>query len=170
MNFLKVPVMLKQLVHKHGDMFTSKQKRAVGKFMQQATDDKYAPQSGEIFGILKQMKETFETNLAGSQKEEMQSQKDYEDLKAAKEAEISAGTELIDTKTSELGSTDEKNAQSKESLEDTRETLAADTAFLADLKERCQNMDQEYEERTKTRQLEIQAVSKALAFLSSDEA
>merc|ERR1719335_2003495 len=27
-------------------------------------------------------------------------------------------------------------------------------------------MDQEYEERTKTRQLEIQAVSKALAFLS----
>merc|ERR1719160_1085577 len=31
-------------------------------------------------------------------------------------------------------------------------------------------MDQEYEERTKTRQLEIQATSKALAFLSSDEA
>merc|ERR1719161_2009873 len=31
-------------------------------------------------------------------------------------------------------------------------------------------MDAEYEERTKTRQLEIQAVSKALAFLSSDEA
>merc|ERR1711904_58844 len=85
-------------------------------------------------------------------------------------AEIKAGQDLIDTKTVELGTTDEKNAQSKESLEDTRETLAADTAFLADLKERCQNMDQEYEERTKTRQLEIQAVSKALAFLSSDEA
>merc|ERR1711904_335356 len=85
-------------------------------------------------------------------------------------AEISAGQDLIDTKTVELGTTDEKNAQSKDSLADTRETLAADTAFLADLKERCQNMDQEYEERTKTRQLEIQAVSKALAFLSSDEA
>merc|ERR1719314_36306 len=38
------------------------------------------------------------------------------------------------------------------------------------LKEKCANMDQEFEERTKTRQLEIQAVSKALAFLSSDEA
>ena len=34
----------------------------------------YAPQSGAIFGILKQMKETFETNLENSQKEEMQSQ------------------------------------------------------------------------------------------------
>jgi len=170
MEFLKVPVMLQQLVQKHADMFSPAQKRAVGSFVQTATNEEYAPASGEIFGILKQMKETFETNLANSQKEEMQSQKDYEDLKAAKEAEIKAGQDLIDTKSTELGTTDEKNAQSKESLEDTRDTLAADTAFLADLKERCQNMDQEYEERTKTRQLEIQAVSKALAFLSSDEA
>jgi len=169
MSYLKVPVMLQQLVNKHADMFTQAQKRAVGSFVQTATDEQ-APASGEIFGILKQMKESFETNLANSQKEEMQSQKDYEDLKAAKEEEIKAGQDLIDTKTTELGTTDEKNAQSKESLSDTRETLAADTAFLADLKERCQNMDQEYEERTKTRQLEIQAVSKALAFLSSDEA
>merc|ERR1719284_1711904 len=111
-----------------------------------------------------------ETNLANSQKDEAQSQADYESLKAAKESEIQAGTELSDTKTQELASTDEKNAQSKESLEDTRNVLAADTEFLAGLKEQCQNMDQEYEERTKTRQLEIQATSKALAFLSSDEA
>merc|ERR1719420_2568161 len=142
--------MLEQTMHKHADLLsqviTPKQRRSMTAFIQSETS---APASGEIFGILKQMKESFETNLANSQKEEMQSQKDYEDL--------------IDTKTVELGTTDEKNAQSKESLEDTRETLAADTAFLADLKERCQNMDQEYEERTKTRQLEIQAVSKALA-------
>merc|ERR1719152_471784 len=159
--------MLKALVQKHAEMFTPAQKRAVGSFLQTATD---APASGEIFGILKQMKESFETNLANSQKEEMQSQKDYEDLKAAKDEEIAAGQSLSDTKTGELATTDEKNAQSKENLEDTRETLAADTKFLANLKETCANMDSEYEERTKTRQLEIQAVSKALAFLSSDEA
>merc|ERR1719157_252269 len=100
----------------------------------------------------------------------MQSQKDYEDPKAAKEAEIAAGSSLADTKTQELANADEKNAQSKENLEDTRNVLAADTEFLANLKEQCQNMDQEYEERTKTRQLEIGATSKALAFLSSDEA
>merc|ERR1719248_24022 len=169
MDFLKVPVMLQQLVNKHADMFTPSQKRAVGSFVQTATSEQ-APASGEIFGILKQMKESFETNLANSQKEEMQSQKDYEDLKAAKDEEIAAGQSQIDTKTTELATTDEKNAQSKESLEATRESLAADTEFLASLKETCQNMDQEFEERTKTRQLEIQAVPKALAFLSSDEA
>merc|ERR1719281_586363 len=59
----------------------------------------------------------------------------------------------------ELADVDEKNARSKEDKEITEETLAADTKFLAD-----------DEERTKTRQMEIQAVSKALEFLSSDEA
>merc|ERR1719352_721238 len=169
MDFLKVPVMLQQLVNKHADMFTPSQKRAVGSFVQTATSEQ-APASGEIFGILKQMKESFETNLANSQKEEMQSQKDYEDLKAAKDEEIAAGQSQIDTKTSELAATDEKNAQSKQNLEDTEASLAADTEFLAMLKEKCANMDQEYEERTKTRQMEIEATSKALAFLSSDEA
>merc|ERR1719387_1358453 len=38
------------------------------------------------------------------------------------------------------------------------------------LKEKCQMTDQEWEERQKTRQLEIEAVSKALAILSSDDA
>jgi len=149
--------------------FTTKQRKAVFNFIQQAQTTG-APASGEIYGILKQMKESFETNLANSQKEETQAQKDYEELKAAKETEIAAGTDLIDTKTSELAAADEKNAESKENLEDSRNVLAADTKFLANLKEQCQNIDQEYEERTKTRQLEIQATSKALAFLSSDEA
>merc|ERR1719515_542130 len=130
----------------------------------------YAPQSGAIFGILKQMKETFETNLENSQKEEMQSQTAYEDLKATKEEEIQAGSDQKDTKTQELADTDSKNAQAKQDLEDTRNSLAADQKFLLNLKETCQNTDQEFEERTKTRQEEIQAVSQALAILSSDDA
>merc|ERR1719265_1866403 len=39
-----------------------------------------------------------------------------------------------------------------------------------DLKEKCQMTDQEWEERQKTRQEEMAAVSKALAILSSDDA
>jgi len=161
----------KDLLH---DVITVKQRKAIKDFSEAedsvALLQSDAPASGEIFGILKQMKETFETNLEASQKEEMENQKAYEDLKAAKEAEIAAGTSLADTKTTTLAATDEKKAQDTEDLEDTQESLATDTKFLADLKERCANMDSEYEERTKTRQLEIQAVSKALAFLSSDEA
>jgi chromosome segregation ATPase len=126
--------------------------------------------SDQIFGLLKQMKEDFETNLAASQKEELKAQGEYEDVKKGKTEEVAAGESQIETKTQELADSDEKNAISKETLEETRATLAADTEFLANLKEQCKNVDAEYEERTKTRQMEIGAVSKALAFLSSDEA
>merc|ERR1711865_1187538 len=127
-------------------------------------------QSGEIFGILKQMKETFESNLSSSQKDEMTNQKAYEELKAAKEAEIAAGQAQIDTKTQELADTDEKNAQAKEDIADTKKSLSADEQFLMMLKEKCSMTDGEWEERQKTRQLEMEACSKALAVLSSDDA
>merc|ERR1719386_267395 len=130
----------------------------------------YAPQSGEIFGILKQMKETFETNLSASQKEEMANQKAYEELKAAKEEEIKAGQAQIDSKTQELADTAEKNAQAKEDIEDTKKSLSADEQFLMMLKEKCSMTDSEWEARQKTRQLEMEACSKALAVLSSDDA
>merc|ERR1719416_323430 len=130
----------------------------------------YAPQSGEIFGILTQMLETFEANLAASQKEEAENQKAYEDLKAAKEAEIKAGQDQIDAKTQQLADTDEKKAQAETDLHDTKESLAADEKFLMMLKEKCQMTDKEWEERQKTRSDEMEAVSKALAVLSGDDA
>merc|ERR1719243_534210 len=100
----------------------------------------------------------------------MASQEAYTDLKAAKEAEIKAGSDQKDTKTQELADTDEKLAQAKQDLEDTRNSLAADQKFLMNLKETCQMTDQEFEERTKTRAEETKAVSEALAILSSDDA
>merc|ERR1719355_309982 len=175
-NFLKTVTDLKLKLAKHSDFmaenFTPKQRKALNSFIQQSEgyNPEYAPASGEIFGLLKQMKEEFETNLENSQKEEMTSQADYEGLKKAKTEEIAAGNDQITQKSVELGDTEEKHAQSVQSLDDTRNTLAADTEFLANLKEQCALFDSEYEERTKTRQLEIQAVGKALAFLSSDEA
>merc|ERR1712066_243867 len=160
-------------------VLTHAERRVIASFVQSPEDyfdaqptfkQSYAPQSGEIFGILKQMKETFESNLSASQKEEMANQKAYEDLKAAKEAEIKAGQEQIDTKTQELADTDEKNAQAKEDVEDTKKSLSADEQFLMMLKEKCSMTDSEWEERQKTRQLEMEACSKALAVLSSDDA
>merc|ERR1719215_34827 len=151
------------------------QRRVAAAFMQAPADffdaaptfkQSYAPQSGEIFGILRQMKETFESNLSGSQKEEMQNQKAYEELKAAKEEEIAAGQAQIEAKTGELADVDEKNAQSKVDREDTKASLSADEQFLMMLKEKCQMTDKEWEQRQKTRQLEMEAVSKALAVLS----
>ena len=76
----------------------------------------------------------------------------------------------METKTGEAATADEKKASSKTDLETTEATLDADNKYLADLKVRCTNVDAEYKERTTARQLEMEAVSKAMEFLSSDEA
>merc|ERR1719486_1449252 len=55
----------------------------------------YAPQSGQIFGILNQMKEDFEVNLSEAQKAEAKAKSEYESLKAAKEDEIATAEKLI---------------------------------------------------------------------------
>jgi len=160
-------------------VLTPKERRLAASFVQSPEDyfdstptfkQSYAPQSGEIFGILRQMRETFESNLSESQKEEMANQKAYSELKAAKEEEIAAGQAQIDTKEMELATTDEKNAQAKVDVEDTKASLSADEQFLLMLKEKCQMTDKEWEERQKTRQQEMEAVSKALAILSGDDA
>merc|ERR1712241_1295286 len=116
------------------------------------------------------MKETFEANLGDSQKEEMANQKAYSELKASKEEEIAAGQAQIDAKTDQLATTDENNAQAKVDVEDTKASLSADEQFLLMLKEKCQMTDKEWEERQKTRQMEMEAVSQALAILSGDDA
>jgi hypothetical protein len=182
-HMLSVAATLQHEMQKHAiilkGVFTRAERKAVDAFIQAPEDyfdaeptfkQSYAPASGEIFGILKQMKETFESNLSAAQKEEMANQKAFEDLKAAKEAEIAAGQAQIDTKTQELAETDEKLAMAKQDIEDTRASLAADEQFLMMLKEKCAMTDKEWEERQKTRQEEMEAVSKALAVLSSDDA
>merc|ERR1719486_426541 len=87
----------------------------------------YAPQSGQIFGILGQMKEDFEVNLSEAQKAEAKAKADYETLKAAKEDEIDTGKKLIVSIDGQIAETQEKFAQEAKQLEDTQEQLAMDT-------------------------------------------
>jgi chromosome segregation ATPase len=180
---LDMQAALRSTVHRHaskvGDMLSAQDMKTVQSFLKSPEDyfgakpsllQSNAPQSGEIFGILKNMLSTFEADLSQAQKDEMQSQSAFESLKAAKDDEIKEGQDHLEEKQQELASTDESLANAKDDLEDTRTSLSADQTFLANLKEKCQLTDQEYQERTKTRQEEISAVSEALSFLTSDEA
>jgi hypothetical protein len=165
-------------------MLSVKQRKAIEAFVQNPEDfldsgvnAKKSPKallqaapSAEIFGVLKQMKEGFESNLGASQAEEMKAQYEYSGVKAAKSKEIAAGQAQVDTKTTALANADMSNAAAKKTLEQTQATMAADSDFLAKLKVQCALFDKEYSARTATRQEEISAVSKALTLLSGDEA
>merc|ERR1719456_2045458 len=142
----------------------------LGLSQQMPSAGSYAPQSGQIFGVLNNMKESFEANLDQSRKDESNAVSTYTQMKKAKDDEIAAGTNQINTKTQELAESDEKCASDKQSLKDTRSSLAADEEFLAMLKSTCADMDAQMAERQKTRSLEMEACSKALAALAGDDA
>merc|ERR1719487_1573920 len=127
-------------------------------------------QGGEIMGVLKQMKTEFESNLADMQGDESKSVTEFGELKEAKTSEISAGEEMAKEKTALLGKTKVQLAEAKEDLEDTTSAMEADQAFLVDLKERCSVSDKEWEERSKTRSLDIAAVGETIKILTDEDA
>merc|ERR1740115_457292 len=129
----------------------------------------YAPQSGQIFGILGQMKEDFEVNLSEAQKSEAKSLAEFESLKAAKEDELATGRKLIVSIDASIAETQEKFAQEAKQLEDTQAQLALDTEFLKNLTEKCATMDADYDKRVKDRLTEIDAVGDTINILNSDE-
>merc|ERR1719316_1560970 len=129
-----------------------------------------SPQGGEIMGILKQMKTEFDSNLADMQADEKKSVTEFAALKSAKTAEIAAGEEMAKEKTALLAKTKVQLGEAKEDLEDTTSAMEADQAFLVDLKERCSVSDKEWEERSKTRSLEIAAVGETIKILTDEDA
>lgn len=138
-------------------------------FLQIPGFQSYAPQSGQVFGMLKQMKETFEGNLSESQKDEMNKREAYAQLKAAKEAELKAGRKQLANNQEQLAATKEKFAEAEEALANTKEQLSIDEEFLANLEEKCAQTDADYAARTKSRNEEISAVADTIAILNSDD-
>jgi len=150
-------------------ILTRRQRKVVLSLVQ-TTAKATTPASGEIFGILKQMKETFETNQANSQKDEANAQVEYANLKEAKTAELAAANKQIEAKTVNLADSDQKGAQATQDKADTEDSVAADNAFLADIRPKCATADADYQARVKVRTEEIQAVSETIGILTSDEA
>lgn len=130
----------------------------------------YAPQSGQIFGILKQMIADFKDDMSGAQQREADAVKEFEELRAAKEKEIKTGKELVIQLDDEFAEFGEKKAQAFKDLEDTKAQLELDRTFLKNLEKKCAQTDAEFEKRMKDRTTEIDAVQDTIKIINSDEA
>merc|ERR1719482_859275 len=103
-------------------------------FLSTSTQQGYAPASGEIVGILKQLLENMEGDLKDATDTENAAIAEFEGLVAAKEKEIQAATEAIEAKTERAGDLAVKLVNLKNDLEDAQESLADDQKFLSELK------------------------------------
>jgi septal ring factor EnvC (AmiA/AmiB activator) len=139
-------------------------------FLTQSHGEDYAPQSGEITGILKQMTDTMVSDLASITATEKSAIKDFNGLMAAKSKEINALTKEIETKTALIGELGVQLVQQKEDLDDTSKSFAEDTQFLKDLEKDCATKDEEHAANQKIRAEEVVAIADTIKILNDDDA
>merc|ERR1719181_1332940 len=145
-------------------------RRTLTEFLSTSSSAGYAPGSGEIVGILKQLLEDMEKELGEITTTENEAIAEFEALVAAKEKEIQASTEAIESKTEKNGEMAVKIVNLKNDLEDAQESLGEDQKFLAELKKGCATAEAEYEERVKMRGQEAVAISETIKILNDDDA
>lgn len=130
----------------------------------------YVPQSGEITGILQEMGDRMEKNLAEATSAEQAAVTAYDELMAAKTKEVEALSGAIESKTKRIGELAVAIVQMKEDLSDTQEALREDRQFLAELEKGCSTKTAEWEEIVKTRSEELVALSETIKILNDDDA
>jgi len=130
----------------------------------------YAPQSGQIVGILKQMSDEMAKALEEAETTEAEAIKAYEALMAAKEKEVETLNAQIEEKLTRKGELGVELAGGLNELEDTETSLAEDEKFLAELETGCATKEKEWAEVCKTRQEELVALAETIKILNDDDA
>jgi len=139
-------------------------------FLTQGSGAGYAPASGQITGILKQMSDTMEADLAKATDEENAAVKNFNGLVADKTKEINALTKQVESKTTRIGELGVELVTMKEDLDDTTKSLMEDEAFLKDLEKNCKTKEEEWAIRQKIRAEETLAIADTIKLLNDDDA
>lgn len=131
---------------------------------------KYAARSGKILAILKDMEQTFEDNLKDANDKEDATQKAYDTLMAAKESMLQAAEDALVAMVEENGARNMSKQEAEDEIEALKAQVEADTKFIAQVEEAYKVKQGEFEERKALRMSEIEAISKAINVLHSDDA
>jgi len=132
-------------------------------------DAGYAPQSGEIVGILKQMLDTMMAQLKDISGDEKDGQTNFELMVKAKLEIVDTLTKAIEDKLMRLGELMVQLTQVKEDLDDTGKALVEDKKFLADMDDICAKKKKEWELRCKMRAEELLALADTIKILNDDD-
>jgi len=148
----------------------SKQSAAVASFLEGPFTATYSSQAGEVVGILKNMLDTFTSNLESARIEEEEALKAYNIFKELKEDEMNTLFESYDETWGELSDNDQGLSTKKDQISVAKNTKASDEAFLESLTDMCAAKAKQYKERTLLRRNEEAALSEAISILNSDAA
>jgi len=139
-------------------------------FLSASNSEEYDPQSGQIVGILKQMEEEMDKALADARVAEEDAIKSYDALMEAKTKEVDALTAQIEKEQTRIGDLGVEIASMENDLEDTKQSLAEDAKFIAELATNCKKKKKEWAGIQKLRQEELVALSDTIKILNDDDA
>mmetsp|Transcript_58846 Transcript_58846/g.126661 ORF Transcript_58846/g.126661 Transcript_58846/m.126661 type:complete len:665 (-) Transcript_58846:95-2089(-) len=150
----------------------AEEREQVQEFIQSKTSAEtgYAPASGQIVGILKQMKETMEADLAELTKQENEAIASFNGLQAAKNKEIQASTESIEENSAKIGELGVSIVTMQGNKKDTADTIGADEGFLEELGKSCKDMEKDFEQIVASRSEELSAIADTIKVLNDDDA
>merc|ERR1719428_660463 len=149
---------------------SSADREILAAFLSRGSSTEYVPQSGEIIGILKQMKDEMEADLAEAKANEEKAIADYKALVAAKKKEIEAATKAIEDKMTRVGELGVEVATMINDLEDTKEGLEEDKKFLADMDNICEQKKKEWAAYQKMMAEELLALADTIKILNDEDA
>jgi len=128
----------------------------------------YSAQSGEVVGILKDMRDTFKSNLASAILAEKKKELTYARFMLAKIAAYKDLKKMLKEKKAEGGDNDDELASAKEKLAEAKKIKGVCEDFLDELLPMCAAKAKEYNTRNMLRANEDAAVSEAVAILDRD--
>jgi len=161
--------MLQALVKGMPDIANSDRQEVLAFLSGQQGSD-YAPASGEIVGIMKQMIDEMmkdQEELIATEKAAVES---YKGLMAAKQKEIGILQASIEEKLSRVANLGVEIATMKNDREDTAAALEGDTKFAAELKKNCVEKTAIHEKEKQMRAQETVALADTIKILNDDDA
>merc|ERR1719504_317754 len=149
-SLLKMKSSVKDALAAASVFLSAKQRQTLTSFIQAPFTGTYQSQSGEIVGILKNMRDTFKSNLASARASESAAAESHSKFTKVKEDEFAKMKKSFDDKDKVLGENDDAISTKKTSKSEEEASKADNEEFLAKLK-MCAEKTKAFEDRKMVR-------------------
>lgn len=147
-----------------------KQYQAATSFLQAPFTGTYTSQSGQVMGIIKNMRDTFIANLKTAIADEEKQVEEYDAFMEESTSAYKTMKGLYEEAQAELGANDAELSSKRSQLNEAQKSKSDDEEFLDKLLPMCEAKAKSYDERKVLRANEEVAIAEAISILNSDAA
>merc|ERR1712008_641732 len=130
---------------------------------------KYKARSGGIQKTLKGLLFTFSSNLDEANAKEKKTKEEYKTLMDAKKEELSKAQDALEKMELEKGARGMTLEEAESELKGLKKQVKNDEKYIAQVEGELKEKKKEWKERTEVRSKEMEAISKAISILYSDD-